>query len=184
MTKDGAFMKKISLLLALCIAVTMLLTSCGEKFFSTDEDDYYEYLEKVTGAAKLMPLLTDVGEYSSFEATYKHSRTALLYELDTVGLFLTFEDEEAFLDAVEDLSYEHVFYEKYPDEQKTDFEAEVDGYVIKMVKEEYELSVYQSAYLIGVNEEAKKICYLYYYDFDMDVLEDLDSYIDEHFYLK
>jgi RNAse (barnase) inhibitor barstar len=89
-----------------------------------------------------------------------------------------------FLDAVEDLSYEHLFYEKHPDEQKTDFEAEVNGYSIKMVKEEYELEVYKSAYLIGVNEKDQKICYLFYYDFDMDVLEDLDSYIDEHFYLK
>lgn len=177
-------MKKICLLLALCIAVSMTFTACSEKFFSTDEDDYYEYLEKVAGAADFMPSLSAVGEYSSFTATYKHSRTALMYELDTVGLFLSYEDEEAFLDAVEDLSYEHLFYEKHPDEQKTDFEAEVNGYSIKMVKEEYELEVYKSAYLIGVNEKEQKICYLFYYDFDMDVLEDLDSYIDEHFYLK
>ena len=120
-------MKKICLLLALCIAVSMTFTACSEKFFSTDEDDYYEYLEKVAGAADFMPSLSAVGEYSSFTATYKHSRTALMYELDTVGLFLSYEDEEAFLDAVEDLSYEHLFYEKHPDEQKTDFEAEVNG---------------------------------------------------------
>lgn len=177
-------MKKISLLLALCIVVSMVLTACSEKFFSTDEADYYDYIEKVTGAEKYMPSLTALEDYSSFAATYKHSRTALLYELDTVGLFLSFDDEEVFQDAVDVLAYDHTFYEKYPDEEKTDFKAEVDGYVINMVKEEYELSVYQSAFLIGVNMEEMKICYLYYYDYEMDVLDDLDSYIDEHFYLK
>ncbi len=177
-------MKKISLLLALCIMATFLLTACSEKFVSSEEIDYSEYIEKVAGAGSFMPTLDQVGNYSSFKATYKHSRTALMYELDTVGLFLTYDDADDFAEAVENLSYEHLFYEGHPDEEKTDHLAKVKGYDIKMVKEEYELEVYKSAFLIGVNEEKQKICYLFYYDFDMDSLSDLDSYIDEHFYMK
>ena len=68
--------------LALCIAASFLLTACSEKFASNDEKDYYDYIEKVVGAGEFMPSLDDVGEYTSFDATYKHSRTAFLYELD------------------------------------------------------------------------------------------------------
>ena len=177
-------MKKLSLLLALCVTAVFLLTACSERFFSSEETDYAEYIEKVVGAKEYMPSLAEAGEYTSFEATYKHSRTALLYELDTVGLFLTFEDDKAFADALDGLSFEYIFYDDYPDEEKTDYIAEVGGYEIRMVKEEYELEVYKSAFLVGVNEEKHKICYLCYYDFDMDSLADLDSYIEEHFYLK
>lgn len=182
--KDGAFMKKTSLLLALCILVTFMLTACSEKVVSNDEKDYAEYITKVSGAEAFMPTLVETGEYTSFEATYKHSRVALMYELDTVGLFLTYEDADAFQLSVDSLTYDHIFYEDYPDEQKTDYLAEVGGYSFRMVKAEYELEVYKSALLIGINEEAQKICYLYYYDAGMDALDDLDRYVEEHFYLR
>ena len=184
MMKDGVFMKKISLLLALCIMLTFSLTACSEKYVSTEAGDYAEYLGKVVGADEYMPKLVDMGQYTSFEATYKHSVTALMFELDTVGLFLTYEDKDEFQLAVDNLTYDHLFYEEYPDEEKTDYLAEAGGYSIRMVKEEYELEVYKSSLLIGIDEEKQKICYLFYYDFGMDILEDLDSYVSEHFYLS
>lgn len=163
-----------------------MLCACTDEYASSDAGEYKYYLSKTLGADKYMPdpYAELLGEYASLEATYKHSRTAVLYELDTVGLFLTYGDADSFGAAVEALRSEFSFYEKYPDEEKTDFSASVNNYDIVMVEAEYELEVYQSAFLVGVNEEEMKICYLFYYDFEMDSLSDLDGYIEEHFYLK
>ncbi|MBE6587648.1 MAG: hypothetical protein E7647_04445 [Ruminococcaceae bacterium] len=177
-------MKKISLLLALCMLVTAMLTACSDKYASSEADDYQEYLELVLNSKSFMPVLDDLGEYTSFEATYKHSRTAILYQLDTVGLFVTYEDADEFEYCLEELESDYRFFEDYPDEGETDYLCEAGGYSIRMVDAEYELEVYKSAMLIGVDEEKQKICYLFYYDPDMDVLGDLDGYVKEHFYLR
>ena len=49
------------------------------------------------------------------------------------------------------------------------------------VKQEYPLSTYKMGLLIGMNDQTQKICYLYYYDFDLDILDDLDLYVRTYF---
>ncbi|MBQ4066278.1 MAG: hypothetical protein IJD22_01415 [Clostridia bacterium] len=176
-------MRKICLLLALCLITCAFLTACSTEMYTADPEEYGQYLARVTDSDKYMPAISSLGEYTDLQITYKYSRAALLYNVYTVGLFVTY-DEESFEEQVNIMKAANVFYEVYPDEQETDYVATAGGYDVTMVKHPYENPVYRSAQLIGVDEENFKICYLFYYDISMDNLSDLDSYIVDSFYLK
>ena len=158
----------------------MMLGSCTLKEEKTSNiDKYPEYLGQVAYAEEYMPNIEQCGNYSSMLATYKKSGV-IIFVTDTVGLFLSYNEDEYYEQKEEMLSSFEFFYPE-DEELESDCDAVVDGYNIHLVKQEYPLSTYKMGLLIGMNDQTQKICYLYYYDFDLDILDDLDLYVRTYF---
>lgn len=179
--------KKLSLL-AVFFIMLAFLSSCVtmSQMTSGGEGEYADYLAKVTYSKDHMPSVESLGAYTDLQITYKYTQDfaiIVLFETHSVGVFVSY-DEDGFGEQTEYISKNYSFFESNPDENGTDHFATIAGYEITMVDAEYEFEIYKSCLLIGVNETEKKICYLFYYDFDRDSLTDLDGYIKETFCLK
>lgn len=170
-------MKK-TLCILVIFALTISLSACISKRETKNIDEYYEYLAKVRYAEDYMPGKENCGNYSSIYATYK--RTFAIFETFTVGLFLSY-DEAEYHKQIEAIQSNYVFFNTEEDELQSDPDAVVDGYNIQLVKQEYPLETYKTGLLIGMDETNRKICYLFYYDFDLDELNNLDDYIESNF---
>ena len=174
-------MKKVLSVLVL-IAVSISLSSCSVKKIKTTElNEYDEYLSKVEYAEDYMPSLEQCGNYSSFFATHKHQSFYL--ETETVVLFLSYNEDE-YNKQKEAILLNYVFYDSEDKGLESDCDAVVDGYNIKLVNRNYPLETYKMGLLIGMDDANKKICYLFYYDFDLDDLDDLDAYVESYFYMS
>ena len=90
-------------------------------------------------------------------------------------------DEAEYHKQIEAIQSNYVFFNTEEDELQSDPDALVDGYNIHLVKQEYPLETYKTGLLIGMDETNRKICYLFYYDFDLDELNNLDDYIESNF---
>ena len=102
-------MKKI---LSFCILflMIMMLGSCTLKEEKTSNiDKYPEYLGQVAYAEEYMPNIEQCGNYSSMLATYKKSGV-IIFVTDTVGLFLSYNEDEYYEQKEEMLSSFEFFY--------------------------------------------------------------------------
>ena len=172
-------MKKF-LSLFILLAMTISLSSCYYRGLKTvDTDEYNQYVVKVRYAEDYMPSIEQCGNYSSILATYK-KKTVVFFEIYTVGLFLSYEEEEYYKQKKSILA-NCDFFNAEDEELASDHDAVIDGYNIQLVKQEYPLQTYKMGLLIGMDDSNKKICYLFYYDFDLDELDNLDSYVETYF---
>ncbi len=173
-------MKKI-LSVFLLLAVSASLFSCGVINKTTsDIGEYSGYLDKVEYAGDFMPTEAEWGNYSSMRSTYKH--TAMFFDTYTVGLFLTYTEDE-YIKQKEKVLSEYSFFNEGDEGLESDCNADVGGYSIQLTRQDYPYNTYKIGLLIGTDDEEGKICYLFYNDFDLDVLDNLDTYIRKYFYI-
>ena len=170
-------MKKLLRIFVLLV-MSFSLSGCSQQLKSSKIEDYDKYLAKVEYAKDYMPSVENCGEYSSVLATYKC--TVFLFETYTVGLFLSYDQEE-YQKQREEIALEYVFFTPDDEALQSDCDAAVKGYNIRLVKQEYMLTTEKMGLLIGFDDAKQKICYLYYYDFDLDVLDNLDGYVRQYF---
>ncbi len=168
--------KLLGILLLLVMAFS--ISGCSQQLKSSKIEDYNKYLAKVEYAKEYMPSVENCGEYSSVLATYK--LTTFLFDTYTVGLFLSYDQEE-YQKQREEIALEYVFFTPDDETLQSDCDAAVEGYDIRLVKQEYIQPTYKMGLLIGFDDSKQKICYLYYYDFDLDVLDNLDGYVRQYF---
>ena len=172
--------KAISFFLLLVIIFS--LSSCTMAKSKTSNTARYEkYLSKVEYSESHMPDLEQCGNYSSMNATYTYE-CFLFFDVYTVGLFLSYSESEYEAQKNNILS-NYEFFKPDDENLKSDCNATVKNYNIQLVKAEYEYSTIKMGLLIGTDDSNCKICYLFYYDFDLDVMDDLDTYIENYFYL-
>ncbi len=170
----------------ICILMTLSLLLCCTGCISynnhtSDLEEYSDYLGKVHLSEQHMPTLEEVGEYSDIEITYNFD-FVLMFETNTVGLFLSY-DEAEYAVQKNRISSNYEFFSPDDEDLESDCDASVNGYDINLVRADYEYDTYKTGLLIGTDDENCRICYLFYLDTDLDVLDDLDSYIEEHFYI-
>ena len=159
------------------VAMIFSLISCGSKTsISSNAEDYKVYLDKVEYAKDYMPSIASCGNFLSVVSTYK--KTVIFFDVYTLGLFLSY-DEEEYNKQKEHIIQNYTFSDE--SESKSDSLAKVNGYIIKLVEEDYPLETYKMGFLIGTDDNNHRIGYMYYYDFDLDVLDDLDSYVESYF---
>ncbi|MBE7085121.1 MAG: hypothetical protein E7368_03605 [Clostridiales bacterium] len=139
---------------------------------------YQEYLATAEYAEEYMPSVEECGNYSSAVATKKKS--GFLFVTYTVGLFLSYNEEE-YCRQKEEILANRVFFQADDEDLESDCSASVDGYKLRLVRQEYHYATYKMGLLIGVNDAKQKICYLYYYDFDLDVLDNLYTFVKTYF---
>ena len=173
-------MKKILSFFLLIVTVFSLSSCAAKKLKTTKEAEYEEYLSKVEYAESYMPGLEQCGNYSSMNATYKHEYL-LFFDVYTVGLFLSFDKSEYEIHKNDILS-RYKFFTPDDESLKSDCDATIKNYNIQLVNDEYEYSTIKMGLLIGMDDTDCKICYLFYYDFELDVMANLDAYIEDFFY--
>lgn len=175
-----SYMKKV-LSISVLIVMLLSLSSCTRrKQKTTDEAEYENYLSKVEYSEDYMPSMAWCGNYSSATATYKHEYL-IFFDVYTVGLFLSYNEYEYNSQKNAILS-DYKFFSVGDESLDSDCDATIEDYNIQLVKDEYEYSTMKMGLLIGLDDTNYKICYLFYYDFDLDSLDDLDSYIEDFFY--
>ena len=172
-------MKKL-LLILLATVFLFSFVSCAMVSKETSNSEKYEaYLSEVAYSKDYMPSIDQCGEYVTATATYK-SRTILLFDTSTVGLFITYDDVE-YQKQIERIASEYAFFSADDEALQSDCDAVVGEFSIRLVKTEYDLPTYKMGLLIGTDHANSRICYLYYYDFDLDVLDDLEEFIYDYF---
>lgn len=172
-------MKRLSLTLLAAIMV-LSFTACAIVSKKTsDVEKYHAYLSQVVYSQEYMPSIDQCGEYINVSATYKRL-SMFLFETNTVGLFVTYDDTE-YQKQIERISSQYSFYLVDDEALESDCDAVVGDYSIRLVKAEYDLPTYKTGLLIGTDDKNCRICYLYYYDFDLDVLDDLEEFINDSF---
>ena len=165
-------MKKTAAIAALSalLVVSMLLCSCSGSYSGIDryESDRTE-LEKI--APSFLPPLDSLGEYESAEYTKKHT-TALVFDSDGYALFVRY-GEDAYEEKKEEAILSHSFHDKsnagrFPLLPLCDIEFK--GYRVNIVPLMEEERSCKSFGMIGFNDDNKAICYLQFYDADIDTL--------------
>lgn len=169
--------KAFCLILAICCLLT--LAGCTSKKQTDDISKYSDYLAQVYHSELYMPASSTLGTYSDIHLTSQRTIIAI-FQTDTVGLFLSY-DEDNYKSQKECILENYTFYLADDPGLESDPDACIDGYDIKLVKATYDLPTHKMGLLIGINDSECKICYLYYYDFDLDILDDLDHYIASYF---
>ena len=175
-------MKKILSILVLIVLLFTLSSCTVKKTKTTKEEKYDNYLSKVEYAENYMPNADACGNYSSLTATYKHE-FLLFFEVHTVGLFLSYNENE-YASQKNHIITNYEFFTPDDVSLESDCDATVGNYNIRLVNYEYKYSTTQMGLLIGMDDTNHKICYLFYYDFDLDVMDNLDAYIKDYFYLQ
>ncbi|MBR2024010.1 MAG: hypothetical protein IJ996_05815 [Clostridia bacterium] len=173
-----------------CLLAVMCctFTGCkGFKYYSTNEEDYTRYVEEVSDAKFHMPQLTDLGEYESIVITRHKPRDMFFNTTDSVALFVTYSAEQ--FDGAMTGIQQNYEYLTETDETMQDIYAEINGYHISVVKKEinwkFDTGRYVYAYnflMIGYNEDAKSIVYMFHYDHALGFITDLDKFIREGYY--
>ena len=175
-------MKKLFSIFILSVILLSLSSCTARRIKTTKEDKYEKYLSKVEYATDFMPDTDACGNYSSLTATYQHE-DLFFFDVYTVGLFLSYNESEYEAQKNQIFS-NYEFFTSDDESLKSDCDATIKNYNIQLVKGEYEYSTIKMGLLIGTDDTNHKICYLFYYDFDLDILDDLDTYIKNYFYLQ
>lgn len=174
-------MKKI---LSLIIVVCVVLAGCSPReTVTTNIDEYYSDCEMLKNASTYMPKLTDLGEYLDLKYTYQvtcYSNFMGFYS-DTMALFVKY-DSETYAEEKERVLGSYKFLEEPVMRSSDTYELPVtefdyNGYRMKVVPDEdyIDFCACKSFMILGFNDDACTIAYLYYYDFDLDYIAEADE---------
>lgn len=145
-------------------------------------DDLTEYgksLDAVYQAADYMPGLDDCGSYTAAAVSFRQHESMFPHE--GVMLLLRY-DETGFKEQCRIIEDKYRFYDG-ENAYLQDIAASVNGYRFRVADLGFPANwcVHQCL-LIGLNSDTNSIVYAYYYDSEIDYIEDLDQNIREYFY--
>lgn len=180
---------KISILLFCCC---FFLSSCSKKYSSSFEEDYKKYIREVANAELYMPQLDELGNYKSFLAGRRTNNDMFIDTTETISLIVHYCEED-FDFVVSQLEYKYEFISSSL-ENYLDYEAEVNNYYFRVDSNSLcEMVSYPSgeivfypkcSLIIGINRIENKIAYLYYWDIEIQEMDDLDKFIEDKFVLE
>ena len=199
--------KKIALLLMI-LTIPLSMTSCkkhdieniGTISIIDDEiENYPDVIAEVKYASDFLPALSDLSDYTNIRYSYRERYYGLLFFLpmfvsEDVTLFVEYPEDIYEQKKAETLAnYEFITEEIYDsdgDLKSPLAQFEYTGYSFQADINEEMVFAVKSFVLVGYNDQANKIAYCYFYDFDLDVLawsgEDpltaMHEFMDEYFY--
>ena len=199
--------KKIALLLMI-LTIPLCMTSCkkydieniGTISIIDDEiENYPDVIAEVEYASDFLPALSDLSDYTNIRYSYRKRYYSLLFFLpmfvsEDVTLFVEYPEDIYEQKKAETLAnYEFITEEIYDSDGDLTSplaQFEYKGYSFQADINEEMVFAVKSFVLVGYNDQANKLAYCYFYDFDLDVLarsgEDpltaMHEFMDEHFY--
>ena len=146
---------------------------------STDIDKYEKYVEEVKYASTLMPNLDDLNSYTDAKFGYKHVLyfTILGFQSDNISLFVTYDDNYTEEKQSVLSSYDFLKEEELGEFPVTSFDYR--GYSFQIVpNRDYRNDgscTCKTFMMIGYNDANNTIAYLYFYDFDIDYIDNMNN---------
>lgn len=158
-------------MIVLLLPLVLLLSSCGwdKSQTLTNLDDYDVYLSHLKNSSDFMPKLDAIENELSIDVIYFHNRTFLVDE-KTINLIVTYDVSN--YESEKDKILQQNDFLMEPAKKHSLYvipvvEFEYNEYTIKVV--EHDSFVYPNWFgMIGYSDSKKKICYLYYYDIELD----------------
>ena len=180
-----------ALILLLCVCC-LCFSACSKRYTSSNEEDYAIYISEVTGAELYMPKLDDLGDYESILIGRRTNNDIFIDTTETVSLVLRYA-EVNFDVVVNQIEGKYEFINS-PLDNYQDYEATVSNYSFRVdYNSLYEMVSYPSgesvlepkcSLIIGINRVENKIAYLYYWDIEIQEMDDLDKFILEKFVVE
>lgn len=165
-------------LLIFMIVLMVSFTGCSK--YSTDIQKYLNSGTNIdTDAKNFMPKLEELPKYQDISYKYNHS-SIILFESDAITLVVEY-DEETYEKEKEKLTEKYKFLDQKVvsdfDKDKyyiPEYEFQINNYDFKVVEESdnYKAKYPKSFGIIGTSDEEKSIAYLYFYDSDLDYIEE------------
>ena len=177
---------KIVLIAALAAAVLfiglvlfLLLRGLTQDRATNDLGEYGKNLDAVYQAADYMPSLDDCSSYTAAAVSFRQHES--MFPREGVMLLLRY-DKAGFEEQLRIIEDKYRFYDG-ENAYLQDIDASVNGYSFRVADLGFPASwcVHQCL-LIGLNSDTNSIVYAYYYDSEVDYIEDLDQNIREYFY--
>ena len=168
----------VLLIIALLLAGVLYLLIGTTEQIKTDITQYKEDLQEIGNAAVYMPDLELLGNYTGIDYRYKTKCYSPLlgFFSDAFALFVTYNDSQYNIYKNRALS-DYTFLQQPIKRSADTYELPITefsykGYEIKIVpdKEYIDFCACKSFMMIGCNDEASTIVYMYYYDFDIDYI--------------
>ena len=163
--------------------LVILLTLSFIGFSKSNKKDKEEYLNSGSRidehAKSFMPVLEDLPKYQDISYKYNHA-SFILFETDTILLVVNY-DEETYKREKENLTKKYKFldHKVVSDFDKSkyyipEYEFSIDNYDFKVVDgyDNYQAEYPKSFGMIGTSDKKKSISYLYFYDFDLDYIQE------------
>lgn len=145
----------------------------------TDIDKYEEYVEEVKYASTLMPNLDDLNSYTDVKFGYKRILyfAFLGFQSDNISLFVTYDDNYTEEKQSVLSSYDFLKEEELGEFSVTSFDYR--GYSFQIVPNRDYWNdgscTCKSFMMIGYNDANNTIAYLYFYDFDIDYIGNMNN---------
>ena len=181
----GGKIKIFIMVLIVCIS----LSSCSRRYSSEKDEDYAKYLDEVANANLYMPDLEDLGDYKSISVSRRTCNDIFIDTTETISLIVQYGKDDFNL-AIDQIETRYEFVNSALDNYE-DYEAEVHDYYFRVDSNSLcEMVSYPSgetvlvpkcSLIIGINESENKIAYLYYWDIEIQEMDDLDKFIEEKF---
>ena len=145
-----------------------------QNYLVTDSNLYEE-------ARYMMPTLENLPKYKDIDYKYTKKRM-FIFESHSVVLSIQYDDEtyksekEKLKETYEFLNKENIGFKQKGAPVPPHYEFSINTYTFRIVEEVkgnegYSMGYPKSFGMIGTSDEKKRIAYLYFYDFDLDVGE-------------
>lgn len=178
---------KIVLFSVFGLALVLFLIIVCEAYFGFNDDystddlgEYEAYLDFPLSAREFMPELNDCGEYQKAGLS-KRERVQFIFGHHSVCLFLRYCEDE-YARQKDQIEENYSFYEK-PDTVFRDISGSIGGYRVRMITTDDSYSDVKEGKFIGFNDDTNTILYAYYYDDDLDYIDNLDKTLKEYFFI-
>lgn len=160
--------------------IVLILSFIGfSKSNTTNINKYLNSGTKIDAHAKnFMPAIEGLPKYEDISYKYNHF-SIILFETDTMTLVVNY-DEETYEREKEKLTEKYKFLDQTVvsdfDKNKyyiPEYEFSINNYDFKVVdgNDNYKAKYPKSFGMIGISDEKKSIAYLYFYDYDLDYIE-------------
>ncbi|MDW0118543.1 hypothetical protein QTL97_16560 [Sporosarcina thermotolerans] len=176
--KKWVFLKRQQVLLiklSVMMTIVLLLTGCSKT--STDIEEYLNTGTAMDAEAKdVMPALDELPAYRDID--YRHTQKKIfLFEANSVALVVeydmqTYESEKGKLEEDYIISNQKAASETSGDNSNPNVEFSLNSYVFRVL----EGNGYPKSFgMVGTSDEHQRIAYLYFYDFDLDKIGELND---------
>lgn len=180
---------KVKYLIILLIS-SLFLFSCSKNYSSNKEEDYEKYLNEVIESQLYMPRLENLGVYESIYISRRTRNDDFFDSTETISLIVQY-DESNYDIAINNLENKYEYISKELENYK-DFEANIKNFYFRVdLKSLYKMTSYPSndivlypkhSLIIGINKAENKIAYLFYWDIEINHMDDLDKFIEKNFF--
>ena len=166
-------MKKIALVI-LCLVVILSVSGCSKYINETDTEIY----NKMAAKNEVMPETDEIGSYTEVYTNKNiYNQVAPIFKSETYTLIAKYE-KEGYESQKSIVSEKYSIESSGEDADSSSFD--LDGFRFSLLSEQY-IDYPKTLYFIGFNDADRAVAYIYFYDQDLDVIDQsYDKFLREY----